>query len=153
MPSKSASGLKARLRPLAERPIPAPIPGRIAIVGPCAAGKTTLAERLRALGYDARQCLQEHSHVADMWQRIARPEVLIYLDVSHEQSLARNPNGPDAHEWAFQQERLAHARAHCTLYLDTTPLTIEEVFARAKEVLDRLGLCPSSSDGHSPISA
>lgn len=142
MPSENASGLRARLRPLAERSIPPPIPGRIAIVGPCAAGKTTLGERLRALGYDARQCLQEHSHVADMWQRIARPDVLIYLDVSHTQSLARNPNGPDEREWALQQERLAHARAHCTLYLDTTPLTIEEVYQRVQTLLDALGICP-----------
>ncbi len=142
MPPQDASGLKARLRPLAERPIPAPIAGRIAIVGPCAAGKTTLAERLRALGYDARQCLQEHSHVADMWQRIARPEVLIYLDVSYARSLARNPNGPDAPEWALQQKRLAHARAHCTLYLDTTPLGIEEVYQRVQALLDALGVRP-----------
>lgn len=142
MNPEGASGLKARLRPLAERPIPEPIRGRVAIVGPCAAGKTTLAERLRALGYDARQCLQEHSHVTDMWQRIARPEVLIYLDVSHAQSLVRNPNGPDERERAFQQERLAHARAHCTLYLDTTSLTIEEVYQQAKALLDALNIRP-----------
>lgn len=130
--------------PLSERPIPAPVPGRIAVVGPCAAGKTTLATRLRALGYDVRHCLQEHSQVGDMWQRISRPQVLIYLDVSHQRSLLRNANGPSADEWRAQQARLAHARRHCTLYIDTDPLSIAEVYERAQAGLDALGVRPSS---------
>ena len=127
---------------LTDRPIPAAVPGRIAVVGPCAAGKTTLATRLRALGYDVRHCLQEHSQVADMWQRISRPQVLIYLDVSHERSLLRKANGPSALEWQAQQVRLAHARRHCTLYIDTDPLSIVQVYQRAQDMLDRLGVTP-----------
>jgi len=129
---------------LAERPIPAAAPGRIAVVGPCAAGKTTLVTRLRALGYEVRHCLQEHSQLADMWQRISRPQVLIYLDVSHERSLLRNANGPSTAEWQAQQARLAHARRHCTLYIDTDPLSIAEVYQRAQDALDALGVTPHS---------
>jgi guanylate kinase len=127
---------------LASRPIPPPEPGRIAIVGPCAAGKTTLATALRALGYEVRHCLQEHSHVADMWQRISRPQVLIYLDVSHQRSLLRKANGPGTAEWQAQQLRLAHARRHCTLYIDTDPLSIEQVYQRALATLEALGVRP-----------
>ena len=130
--------------PLTERPIPDAVPGRIAVVGPCAAGKTTLVMRLRALGYDARHCLQEHSQVADMWQRISRPQVLIYLDVSHHRSLLRNANGPSAAEWRAQQERLTLARQHCTLYIDTDPLSIAEVYQQAQAALDALGVTPHS---------
>jgi len=105
-----------------------PIPGRIAVVGPCASGKTVLAERLRALGYDARQCAQEHSYVPDMWQRISRPQVLIYLDASLP-TIARRQGRSD---WtparlAEQHHRLRHARQHCHLYLPTDGLSEEEV--------------------------
>jgi len=34
---------------------------RIAVVGPCGAGKSILADALRENGYDARQIAQEHS--------------------------------------------------------------------------------------------
>jgi len=57
---------------------------RIVVVGPCGSGKTTLVEALRELGYEARECVQEHSHVADMWRRISRPDVLIFLGISLE---------------------------------------------------------------------
>lgn len=126
--------------PLADRPIPAPAPGRIAIVGPCAAGKSTLATRLRALGYDVRHCLQEHSQLADMWQRISCPEVLIYLDVSRARSLERNANGPSAREWEAQQRRLIHARERCTLYIHTDTLSIQQVYERVQAKLDELGI-------------
>jgi len=40
---------------------------KIMIVGPCAAGKTTLEANLTKLGYDARAVAQEHSEVQTMW--------------------------------------------------------------------------------------
>ena len=111
-------------------------PLRIAIVGPCASGKTTLAHVLREAGYVVRQPAQEHSYVQTMWQRLVQPDVLIYLDVDYEAICRRRPKmggGPERlHE---QHERLAHARAHCDLYLDTSSLTPDEV---RDYVVDRL---------------
>ena len=55
----------------------------IGVVGPCAAGKTTLVAALREMGYNVRHIAQEHSYVPYMWQRLAKPDLLIYLDVSY----------------------------------------------------------------------
>src|SRR5688500_4548371 len=52
---------------------------KIVVVGPCAAGKSTLVTALRALGYDAHVSGQEHSEIATLWQH-SRPDVLIALD-------------------------------------------------------------------------
>lgn len=103
-------------------------PLRIAVVGPCASGKSTLIEALRTAGYEARHTAQEHSYIPAMWQRISKPDVLIYLDVSYEVARARRPTldgGPE--RLAVQHRRLAHARQYCHLYLDTSQLTPEQV--------------------------
>jgi len=54
----------------------------LAVVGPCAAGKSTLIEGLRQHGYQARHVAQEHSYVPEMWKLLTSPDYLIYLDVS-----------------------------------------------------------------------
>jgi hypothetical protein len=108
----------------------------IAVVGVCAAGKTTLVEGLRALGYNARQVGQEHSYVPYMWQRITRPDVLIYLHASYEVVARRREVDYDAAYWQEQERRLAHAAAHAHLVIDTDALTPEEVLARAVAFLE-----------------
>ena len=70
-------------------------PPLIAIVGPCASGKTLLVQALKERGYNAREVRQEHSYVPTMWQRITQPDVLIYLDVSEEIALKRRPTNGD----------------------------------------------------------
>ena len=70
---------------------PAP-PLRVAVVGPCASGKSTLTAALRAAGYEARMPAQEHSYVPDMWRRLVDPDVLIYLDISYEALRERRPH-------------------------------------------------------------
>jgi deoxyadenosine/deoxycytidine kinase len=105
----------------------------IVIVGPCGAGKTTLATNLTACGYDAQDCAQEHSHVQSMWDKIAHPDLLLYLDASL--ATIRGRLGVDW-EQAYLDEmnrRLANARAHADLVLNTDPLTCDQVFARALE--------------------
>ena len=100
----------------------------IAIVGPCSAGKSTLAGALQAAGYRVSQPAQEHSYVANMWQRLTRPDILIYLDVDYPHARQRRPyldGGPQ--RVAEQQQRLAHARQHCHFYLDTSVLTPAQV--------------------------
>ena len=104
---------------------------RIAVVGPCASGKTALAERLQDLGYEARECVQEHSYVPTMWQKISQPDVLIYLDASLP-SIAERRSADWSEEYlAKLNRRLSHARQHCDLYVQTDGLSEEEVLERA----------------------
>jgi hypothetical protein len=113
---------------MASKAVPAEPAIRIAVVGPCASGKSTLIKALRAAGFEARHTAQEHSYVPAMWQRISKPDVLIYLDVSYEAARTRRPTldgGPE--RLAVQHQRLAHARQHCHFYLDTSHLTPQQV--------------------------
>ena len=104
---------------------------KIGIVGPCSAGKTTLARGLRALGYDARAIVQEHSFAPSMWQRITAPDLLIFLDVTFEVAQRRRWLNWTPADLAEQRRRLTHAREHCDLCLDTDPLTSPQVLAQA----------------------
>ncbi|MGC9347794.1 MAG: hypothetical protein ACP5JG_06625 [Anaerolineae bacterium] len=105
--------------------------GVIGVVGPCSSGKSTLARRLRALGYHVKEIRQEHAAAADMWRRISNPNHLIYLDVSPEAAADREGLDAPSSWWVEEREvRLAHARAHCDLYVDTSDLTPEEVLER-----------------------
>ena len=109
----------------------------IKVVGVSAAGKSTLVRALRALGYDARPVSQEHSGVATLWRQFGLPRALIYLHVAAEQQPSRRPDvswTPAAH--AEEVERLAHARAHADLTLDTTAMTAEQVHALAVAFLE-----------------
>ncbi len=100
---------------------------KIGLVGPCAAGKTTLASRLRLLGYQARHIAQEHSYVPNMWQRITNPDVLIYLSVSYENTLIRRKMNWTEAEFQEQLYRLRHAIAHADLTINTDPLSPDQV--------------------------
>jgi len=108
----------------------------IAVVGVCASGKTTLAHALCMRGFNARQVSQEHSYVPDMWQRITRPDLLIYLDATLE-TVRRRRHAPNWPAWILDREleRLQHARAHCDLYIETDDLTPSEVLERALALL------------------
>jgi cytidylate kinase len=99
----------------------------VGIVGPCSAGKTTLAGALREAGFDARHIAQEHSFAPRMWQVIGRAQVLIFLDVTYEVSQARRWLDWQPADWEEQQRRLAHARRHADLYLQTDEMSIEAV--------------------------
>jgi chloramphenicol 3-O-phosphotransferase len=91
---------------------------------------------LRAAGYDARHPAQEHSFVKDMWLRRVNPDVLIYLDVSHEVYRQRRPKddaGPEYLE--MQRARLAHAWAHADLVVDTSEMTADGVWAVVEDFL------------------
>ena len=115
---------------------------RIAIVGPCGAGKTTLADRLQALGLNARQIAQEHSFVPAMWQLITKPDVLIYLHASFETCQQRKQLAWRPQDYAKQLRRLKHAREHCQISVETDGLSPDEILAR---VLNELGIGQDSS--------
>lgn len=101
---------------------------KIAIVGPCSSGKSTLAQALMDAGYTVRQPAQEHSLVPDMWRQMSRPDILIYLDVDYAHARQRRPYHDGGQQrLAEQQKRLAHARQHSHFYLDTNGLSPENV--------------------------
>jgi cytidylate kinase len=110
---------------------------RIAITGPCASGKSEVVAALRALGYDARHVAQEHSYVPDMWQRVCKPDALVYLEVSYEVAKRRRPTVGRPKDLENQRHRLRHARAHCDLCIDTDALTIAEVVSEVLHYLER----------------
>ena len=99
----------------------------IGLVGVCASGKSTITDQLRALGFRVKPIAQEHSYVADMWQRLTHPEILIFLDASYPVTIARrNLNWTEA-EYLEQHRRLAHAKQHANLYIFTDRLTPAQV--------------------------
>jgi len=108
---------------------------RIVIVGPCAAGKTVLEKRLRALGYDARSCAQEHSYIPKMWRLFSKPDVLIYLDADLPTIAQRRRINFGESYLKVLRRRLHDARTHCDLYLATDGLSEEEVMERVLDFL------------------
>ena len=101
----------------------------IGIVGPCAAGKSTISNLLKTQGFrKVRHIAQEHSYVPDMWSKITNPDVLIYLDVSFQNSLKRKPQNWTVNDYSEQIRRLRDARNKADIYIDTNKLTITQVF-------------------------
>ena len=99
----------------------------IGVVGPCAAGKSTLVVALRSRGYKTRHIAQEHSYVQDMWKQISNPDILIYLDVSFEISIKRTDPNWSRVIYDNQIQRLVHAKEHADLYIYTDDLSPEQV--------------------------
>jgi cytidylate kinase len=112
----------------------------IGVVGPCGSGKSTLCTGLTRLGYRSRHIAQEHSYVKDMWQRLTRPDILVFLDASHQTTCQRRKLDWTEAEWEEQQRRLSHARANAGLYLDTDGLSIEEVLDRVVAYVGNRGI-------------
>lgn len=109
---------------------------KIGVVGPCAAGKSTLITALRQHGYFARHIAQEHSYVQDMWRRLTNPDLLIYLDVSYTLTIQRRRMDWTQAEYQIQLDRLRHARQHADFYLNTDDLTPEQVLDSVLKFID-----------------
>ncbi len=109
---------------------------QIAVVGPCASGKSTLVSALRAAGYDAREVAQEHSYVATLWRRVRHPDLLFYLDVSAGVAAQRRNSAISGTWWRELRLRLRHARQHADLWVNTDDLSPEEVLERALSLLE-----------------
>jgi deoxyadenosine/deoxycytidine kinase len=99
----------------------------IGVVGPCAAGKTTLIAGLLKFDFKAQHIAQEHSYVQDMWQRLTNPSILIFLDASFPETIKRRNLEWLFEEYKEQHRRLNHSRQNCDLYIFTDPLTSCEV--------------------------
>ena len=109
---------------------------KVVVVGPCAAGKSTLVTALRALGYDAHVSGQEHSEIATLWQH-SEPDVLIALHVDISAVRARRGDGWP--EWLhdLQVQRLAAASRAANLAIDTSVLSPQSVVDHVVAFLKR----------------
>ena len=108
----------------------------IGVVGPCGAGKSSLVAGLNQHGYTVRHIAQEHSYVPDMWQRISHPDVLIYLQVSYENTVLRRKLDWTVEEYDEQLRRLRHAREHADVMIDTDTLSIDEVLSKVLRYIE-----------------
>lgn len=70
-----------------------------------------------------------------MWQKIARPDRLIFLDASFAVSTARRKLTWQKVDHEEQYRRLAHARQHAHVVIDTDHLTPEQVLQEALSFL------------------
>lgn len=75
----------------------------------------------------------------DMWQRIARPDVLVFLDATFETCTRRKNLDWLRREYDEQHHRLRHARAHCDLYLATDDLTPTAILETVLQALRSAG--------------
>lgn len=98
----------------------------VVIVGPCASGKSTLAEALRHREYVVRIVAQEHSAVPDLWMR-SNPDILIALDVDLEHLRQRRSPTWLAAVYASQRHRLRNAFAAADLVVDTSHVPADGV--------------------------
>jgi len=110
----------------------------VAVVGPCGAGKSTLVQQLRPLGYNIRSVAQEHSYVPDMWRRVSPTDILIYLDATLETIAQRRHISWGQARLDALNHRLRHARTHADFYLSTDGLAIEEVARQVAQFLEHL---------------
>jgi cytidylate kinase len=112
----------------------------IGIVGPCGSGKSTLIAGLEKFGYLCRHIAQEHSYVQAMWQKITKPDILIYLAASFSISTSRRQLNWQKKDHDEQIHRLAHARDHAHLCIDTDDLTPEQVLQKVLDFLKEKNL-------------
>jgi hypothetical protein len=114
----------------------------VGVVGPCASGKSTLITGFNLTHIRFRHIAQEHSYVANMWQRLTNPDVLIFLDASYPITIRRRNLNWTVEEYQEQHRRLMHARSHADCYILTDDLSPEEVRDRVIECLLSKGIVP-----------
>ena len=116
---------------------------RIVVVGPCAAGKTTLVGNLRPLGYNIKSCVQEHSLTLQLWKKFSKAEILVFLDAELP-TIAGRQNRSDWTQRRLdgQRRRLADARENCDFYLSTDGLTRGQVADAVEAFLRERGVVP-----------
>ena len=110
----------------------------IGIVGPCGSGKSTLIAGLEKHGYRCRHIAQEHSYVKHMWQVISKPNILIFLECSFENSTNRRKLNWQPADHEEQLRRLSHAHEHAHTIIDTNSLNPDEVLATALNFLKEI---------------
>ena len=109
---------------------------RVAIVGTCASGKSSVVAALRERGIDAWAVAQEHSGVPELWRHLG-PDRLVLLDATLATVRGRRAD-PAWPEWIFrvQQDRLANARANADVVIGTDGVPLDEI---VRSIIDALG--------------
>lgn len=102
---------------------------RIAVVGVCASGKTTLVSGLRNAGFDAYNVAQEHSGIRKFWDK-HHPDLLVMIDATLPAIKKRRLVYWDEERLKVQHERLADAQAHADLYIQTDSLDAQQVLQK-----------------------
>jgi len=110
----------------------------IGVVGPCGSGKSTLIAGLEAHGYTCRHIAQEHSYVQAMWQIITKPDLLIYLHSSFDNSTNRRQLNWTEKDYGEQLRRLTHARENADIFIDTDNATPGQVLQSALDFLEQI---------------
>ena len=105
-------------------------PLRVAVVGTCASGKTSVVAALRDRGLDAYAVAQEHSAIAALWRHL-EPDRLVYLD-NRLETIQRRRHDDSWPEWIYQLQlkRLHDARAQADVVVTTDDLEIDEIVQR-----------------------
>lgn len=102
----------------------------LAIVGPCAAGKSTMVRALVAIGVPAREVAQEHSRVPHLYARRAPPTALVYLAADWKTVAARRGRRDSRPQYEEELRRLAAAKATAGLVVHTDGLQPDAVRER-----------------------
>lgn len=110
----------------------------IGLVGPCKSGKTLLKRGLVDRGFAVKHIAQEHSYVKEMWEKIANPDILIFLEASYPTTLERSTLTWSQAEYAQQIIRLEHAYQNADLIIDTNNRSPGEVLKTALEYIESL---------------
>lgn len=108
---------------------------RVAVVGVCGSGKSTIVAGLKDHGIDAYAVAQEHSVIADLW-RHQFPDFLAVLTVDLE--TVRERRGAEWPGWIFdlQIERLADARQHASIVLSNQDAPPDATVQRIIEAIN-----------------
>ena len=110
----------------------------IGVVGVCASGKSTLIRLLTERGYRCRHIAQEHSYVADMWQRLTHPDILVFLEVSYDVTIRRKKLNWTRAEYEEQLRRLRHAYANADIRILTDDLNPDELLHIVQDKIHRI---------------
>lgn len=110
---------------------------RVAIVGVCGSGKSLLAGKLAAEGFDAHPVAQEHSLVPTLF-RHQEPDAVIYLEASDATVARRKSSGWEPYLLDEQRKRLNMARGEADIVLATDTLAPDELAAEASRRLAEL---------------
>ncbi len=104
----------------------------VAVTGVCASGKTTLVYNLRQQNVEAYNVAQEHSLVKTLWKK-KNPDLLVTLDATLPIIKIRRIVPWGEERLIAQHERLADAREHADLFIQTDNFSKDEV---TNQVLD-----------------
>lgn len=120
---------------------------KVAVVGPCASGKTELVRGLCHLGYEAFSVSQEHSEVRRLF-RHRLPDAVVFLSATYPVIAQRRKISWGESSLAAQAARLEWARQEADLVIDTDHLSANDVLV---ETVRWLGSLDGGSRGPDPM--